>query len=405
MGLESGTHASSRLTASEVLRTLATFFIYIPVTVAKESVDYVFRKQHWKPFTASLVQALHMCFAANMPVRVVQKLANYPNPDIVRNSTRYSPLKGQILERVQEPGFAGYWICRGLDAKPIEAKDADLVIFYIHGGGYIMGNPCVDAPNLLFVAEELAKNGIRVAIFGLDYTLVPEATFPHQVNETSEAYRWITNDLEVHPSKVLIMGESAGGHLTLSFLVTLHLKTLQTSTGDKHPEKPAYVFLISPWCDLHNSNPKVVETRSTELNFKRGLTIWGDLTLQELSSADRKIYLNFAKRVGERGSWKYILPQIMWVSAGTDEVIFVHDIDDFVEHAKQDGVAVLYELEEGGTHAWQTASANPQQHTFLSSEPGSDNPTLLDGYRRFARSVISVFKSEGYTPDGAASSL
>jgi acetyl esterase/lipase len=57
--------------------------------------------------------------------------------------------------------------------------------------------------------------------------------------------------LAAHPaSRVLVLGDSAGGNLCLSLLVTLR---------DRGISLPAGGILLSPWVDLTHSFPSILE--------------------------------------------------------------------------------------------------------------------------------------------------
>lgn len=107
----------------------------------------------------------------------------------------------------------------------IDPKDADLVILYLRGGGYALGHPLLDAPNLLFIAECLAMSGLTTAILAHRYALTPGGRFPQQIDEVPLHTIGYVKDLGVSPAKVVLMGESAGGHLALSFLLAHHMRS------------------------------------------------------------------------------------------------------------------------------------------------------------------------------------
>lgn len=331
-----------------------------------------------------------------MPVHMIRRL-RLPDTSTIHNSTRYSSIGSQLLENVRESTFEGYWICRGLAPVPIPPKNADIVLLYLHGGGYVLGHPISDATNLLCMAEVMAEAGMTTAIFGLRYTLAPRGTLLQQIGETLGAYTWLTNEMGVSPSKIVIMGESAGGHLILSFLVFLHLQHLQSrisKLAEKRPRKPQHAFLVSPWCDLHNSNPKAVNLRGAEQGFKELLTTWSHLELKGMDPAQKSLYLNFAEKKKDRGSWKDILPQNTWVSAGDDEAIFMYDIEDFVEHARGDGAEVQYTVKSMGRHTWQSVASRGHHRTFLDSRAEAKTLQLLSGYKELAEAIIKSIKGE-----------
>jgi acetyl esterase/lipase len=149
---------------------------------------------------------------------------------------------------VSRDDFKGYWMYRELDMQPKDPMNCDSVLLYIHGGGYVLGHPADQLTEILAMAETFETRQTSIAIFSLDYTLAPEARFPVQVEEALSSYRYIVQELEVDPSKIILMGESAGGHLALSLLITLRrdaAKGSSTLPGDGLP-RPATVVLNSP---------------------------------------------------------------------------------------------------------------------------------------------------------------
>ncbi|OAL55005.1 alpha/beta hydrolase fold protein [Pyrenochaeta sp. DS3sAY3a] len=388
--------APPKLRPIEVLKTTLWLLVKIPWIIIATSLDQVLRKAITGTWSENVKEAVVICIGQNMPVHMIRRLRS-PSTSTIHNSTRYSSIGSQLLEKVHESTFEGYWICRGLAPGPTAPKNADVVIFYLHGGGYVLGHPLSDATNLLCMAEVMAEVGMTTAIFGLRYTLAPRGTILHQRRETLAAYTWLTNEMGVSPSKIVIMGESAGGHLILSFLVFLHLQHLQSrqsELSEKCPRKPRHAFLVSPWCDLHNSNRKVVNLRRAEQGFKELLTTWSHLELKGLDPAQKSLYLNFAEKNNDRGSWKDILPQNTWVSAGDDEAIFMYDIDDFVQHARSDGARVQYTVKSMGRHTWQSAASRGHHRTFLDSKADVKTLQLLSGYKELAEAIIKSIKDE-----------
>lgn len=79
------------------------------------------------------------------------------------------------------------------------------------------------------------------AVFSLEYTLVPEQTYPYQLQETIAGYNYVLS-IANDPSQVVVGGDSAGGTIMLSFLLYI---------ANKSPEKkPALATFISPWTHL-----------------------------------------------------------------------------------------------------------------------------------------------------------
>src|SRR5215831_13166702 len=57
-------------------------------------------------------------------------------------------------------------------------------------------------------------------LFALNYRLTPEHPHPAQIEDAVAAYRWLLGT-GVHPSSIILAGDSAGGHLTLMTLLEL----------------------------------------------------------------------------------------------------------------------------------------------------------------------------------------
>lgn len=83
---------------------------------------------------------------------------------------------------------------------------------HIHGGGWILGSPEMGDLTNAHLAETFG-----LAVLSVDYRLAPEHPYPAGPDDCQAAAEWL---LEKGPSelgadRLLIGGESAGGHLTL----------------------------------------------------------------------------------------------------------------------------------------------------------------------------------------------
>ncbi|ANS73232.1 lipase [Paenibacillus yonginensis] len=85
-------------------------------------------------------------------------------------------------------------------------------VLYIHGGGYILGSADMMDPAL----QQMAS-GIGCVIVSVDYRLAPEHPFPAPLEDCYAALRWFSEhaeELGSDPSRIAVMGPSAGGGLT-----------------------------------------------------------------------------------------------------------------------------------------------------------------------------------------------
>ncbi len=82
-------------------------------------------------------------------------------------------------------------------------------ILHTHGGGYILGSPESDLPNLQRIAAEQG-----CLIVSVDYRLAPETRFPGSLEDNYAGLRWLydhADQLGVDRGRIVVMGESAGG--------------------------------------------------------------------------------------------------------------------------------------------------------------------------------------------------
>lgn len=109
------------------------------------------------------------------------------------------------------------------------------VILYLHGGGF-----CVHFPKIYdgFVSRLASQLDAHALI--PDYRLAPEHTFPSSLDDCVKCYEWLLEQ-GYSSENILIAGDSAGGQLTLTTLISIR---------DKHLPAPAAAILISPCTDL-----------------------------------------------------------------------------------------------------------------------------------------------------------
>ena len=77
-----------------------------------------------------------------------------------------------------------------------------------------------------------------------NYRRVPEVSIIDAVDDCVRAYDYLVKDLGVSPSRIAIMGDSAGGALTILTMCRIR---------DKGAALPACGVLISPWADLDDA--------------------------------------------------------------------------------------------------------------------------------------------------------
>jgi acetyl esterase/lipase len=95
--------------------------------------------------------------------------------------------------------------------RPAVATAAPVALF-VHGGGWENGNPA----KYLRVAAEWASRGWVTGCVG--YRLVPVVQWPHPLDDVCAALDWVADQadrLGADPGRIVLVGDSAGGHLSL----------------------------------------------------------------------------------------------------------------------------------------------------------------------------------------------
>ena len=146
------------------------------------------------------------------------------------------------FERLQ----AGFTPPAGTSVRPVTAGGVPSLIaappdhpeptvLYLHGGGYVVGSAFGYQPH----AGALAA-AAETAVLVPDYRLAPEHPFPAAVQDAVSTYRWLLEQ-DIPPDRVVVAGDSAGGGLAMSLLLTLK---------EQRAPNPGALVLFCPWLDL-----------------------------------------------------------------------------------------------------------------------------------------------------------
>ncbi|MDE3176279.1 MAG: alpha/beta hydrolase [Pseudomonadota bacterium] len=121
---------------------------------------------------------------------------------------------------------------RGTWYRPRHGK-SDCVVLYFHGGGYAF----YGAMSRRFGA--MLAHHIGAPVFAPDYRLTPEHPHPAQAEDAMAAWRGVTADRS--PKRIVVIGDSAGGHMMLCLLLNLKEAGLP---------QPALAIGLCPWTDI-----------------------------------------------------------------------------------------------------------------------------------------------------------
>jgi len=171
-----------------------------------------------RPTFKQLSRVLPAREAELIVLRAAMEQASRRNDRIPHATVRVSTDAGQVR---------GEWV--GPAAEP-----GDQVLLYSHGSAYSV---CSPRTHRRFIAAFGRRTGRRP--FSLDYRLGPKHRFPAAHDDIVAAYLWLIS--RGHRAEdIVVAGDSAGGHLSLSLCGELRRRGLSMPSG---------LVLISPLVD------------------------------------------------------------------------------------------------------------------------------------------------------------
>lgn len=135
---------------------------------------------------------------------------------------------------------------------PSRRKGPFPVIMHVHGGGWSGGHK--NLRNARLWAEHFACRGI--AFFDIDYVLAGRdgTTSIEQTRQAKCAIRFLKGEAQKYdldPTRVIVMGGSAGGHLTGMIATTFGIPQFEANCAT-HPEQDTSVFAAIPVYGIFN---------------------------------------------------------------------------------------------------------------------------------------------------------
>ncbi len=219
-----------------------------------------------------------------------------------------------------------------------EADEQSPVILYIHGGGFVL-------PQTHFHRAMLAQltSAVKGRTFAVDYRLAPEHPFPAGLDDCLEAYQYLLDE-GISPQRITVMGDSAGGNLALSMLITLR---------DRNMPLPQLGICISAPTDFTAENPahNVIDA----LLHPRAISRFSLSYVVDQDVRNPLISPLFADLHG--------LPSLILYAGG--EEALSSDSVRFAEAAQAAGVDVTLHIYPRMWHVWQLQPELPQARQSL----------------------------------------
>ncbi len=261
----------------------------------------------------------------------ILRKANERGLELPVATMRRSMLDARIHPRVSRSLLHERTTFAGLPAETFTVTgwtEADPTILYFHGGGYVVCSPATHRDLVSRIA--LASGARAIAV---DYRKAPEFPFPAPVDDAETAYRALL-DAGTPPERIVVGGDSAGGGLALALL--------QRIKGSELP-MPRAGILLSPWVDLECGGDSIAKNARYDYLPVRGLS-WG--AEQYLQGEDRRHPHASAVHADLAG-----LPPLL-IQTGSAE-LFLSENERLAERAKEAGVDVTHEIDEGMIHVYQ----------------------------------------------------
>jgi epsilon-lactone hydrolase len=264
----------------------------------------------------------------------------------------------QEMRAAYESFLAQTAVPDGVEVRPVNAAGVsslelamdgarDVVVLYLHGGGYILGSAYGYRP---LVGALVAASGVDALI--PDFRLAPEHPFPAAVEDALSAYRWLAGQRR----RIVVAGDSAGAGLACSLLVTLKAQGLPL---------PAGVVCLSPGFDLTGAPRFALGDGETASALMRsaGAYLAGHPDDDPVVNPLAADLAGMPPLLVQTGTGDFALPQARALA----------------EHASQQGVDVRLELYPADTHVF---------HVFWSFLPEAADALRQAG--SFIREVLAV---------------
>lgn len=235
----------------------------IPGILVIEMLRFYVKGSPFRKYKNSLRQTLRMAifrYALELDAEELGYLMFIKKSQLLR----YAAIRHRkVIQKL--PGYGKKYLNSFWVVKSENPKESDPVLIYLHGGGYLAQAQISQLESLLatymLVKPEKRKH---LSILLLDYKLASQGhPIPCQLNQLHETYLDLTK--KQRRNHVILMGDSAGGNLALSFLQLLKREK------DANTVFPKQLILVSPWCDMSAGESDIIPGTSYYENANRDM--------------------------------------------------------------------------------------------------------------------------------------
>lgn len=214
-------------------------------------------------------------------------------------------------------GVPGYWL---------SVKNPRITMLYLHGGGFVAGDP----RTYFYFCGELAKR-LQANIFLPNYRKAPEFPFPCGLDDCFNVFKELRNRFSDSP--LVLAGDSAGGNLTL---------TVMLRAKDEGIIMPDCALMISPASDVGDVYSRKANNDSDDMFSFSMITKIQDIYIENVDP--KHPYISPAN-----GNYQGFPPLVITVS----ESEALRDDAYKVRHkAQQAGVSVEMISRKKMPHVW-----------------------------------------------------
>lgn len=242
--------------------------------------------------------------------------------------------RGTAARRMNMRGVPAIWV-----DPPVPGNRG--VLLYLHGGAFSVHLPAVYQR----LAVDLARRtGMHVVL--PDYRLAPEHPYPAALDDCFTAYRWLL--AQGHgPGQIAIVGDSAGGNLSLALMMRLRTEGLTL---------PACAAALSPLTDFAGLSPSWTYNEHSDVMFNRTAA---DMVRHTYAG---QTALDDAGLSPLYGNWHGLPPLLLHASSSE---MLLGDTLRAAERARAAGVQVNEHIWPGLPHVFQLFRAFPEADLAL----------------------------------------
>lgn len=224
-----------------------------------------------------------------------------------------------------------------------EVQRTSDALFWIHGGGMVIGKALIDDRLCSAVARDLG-----MVVVSAEYRLAPEHPYPAPLDDCFQGWMWLqkhASSMGVDPSRVVLGGQSAGGGLAAGLTLRLLDSTVHS---------PVAQWLFCPMLDDRTATRRDLDAVDHFVwNNRLNRFGWRSYLGQEPGGAQVTPYAAPARRTDLAG-----LPPT-WIGVG--DIDLFHDENlAYADALRAAGVPVHTEVVPGAPHGFEAIAPDTE---------------------------------------------